>query len=295
MDWLIALWLLAVPIDPPGTVDPAAEHAYAGAVQLRREGRHRDAAEAFEALAAAHPSSRLAPRALAAAGSLYQWQLAEPARAARLYDRVIAAPDHVPGRMLALNQRLAIERERSGAKAELVLIDRLYDDRKKGELAPYLLLRASHLLAGELKQPERALIAARRLVEFFAHTSWWDEGELQVARLLRRTGRPAEALPHYRRLISTRRPSFIVGEYDSDLLDEAYFELAETLEKELQRGEDAERAYLNLVRELPESIWVDDALHAAARVARARGDQAAAEAHRQRLRALRPASRWLKE
>jgi tetratricopeptide (TPR) repeat protein len=286
--------LAASPIDPPGTLDPKAEAAFDSAVKLRREGRFRPAAEAFEALAAAHPRARRAPHALAIAASIRLWQLGERDRAKALCDRVLAGPDDVPGLMLALTERLALERDRGGPKAELALVHTLYDRRKTASYAPYLLLRASRILEGDLDQPIAALVPVRRIVESFEGSSWADEATIAEARLLRKLGRSDEALRSYRRLIATHTESFIVGEYDSDFLDEAYFELADTLERDLTDGEAAEKAFLELVDEMPESIRVDDALHRAEAIARSRGDEKAAERYHQTLVRLRPASRFLK-
>lgn len=271
-----------------------AEVAFDAAVKLRREAHFKEAAEAFERVAREHPSSRRAPHALSAAGSLYLWQLNAPWRAASLFDRVIAGPDDAPGVMLAYTQRLSIERTRAGAKGELALIHKLYSLRPTSEQAPYLLLRASKILEDDLDQPVAALSPAQRVVESFADTSWSDEATIREGRLLRKTGRAADALRSYRRLIATRTESFIVGEYDSDFLDEAYFELAETFEVDLNQPEKAEEAYLRLVDEMPDSIKVDDALHLAAEIARKRGDTKSAAKYHETLRRLRPDSRFLR-
>lgn len=272
--------------------DPVAERELDQARQLRRGGDFAAAARAFEAFADRHPHSRRWAQSLTAAAELHQWQLAAPAVAARLYERALEAPSDLPGVMPALTQRLALERDRGGALAELELIEHLQKRRSTADYAPYLLLRAAKLLDEELADPARALLTAQRAVARAAQTSWADDALFLEASLLRKAGRGPEALLAWRQIIARQEPSLIVGEYDSDLLDDAYYQVAVTLEASDPKA--AEEAYRAVAVEVPASLWVDDALWNASRLAKARGDAAAAAHDLARLAALRPASRHLK-
>lgn len=276
----------------PGVSDPVAERELDQARGRRRSGDFAAAAQAFEAFADHHPHSRRWAQALTAAAELYHWQLDAPAAAARLYERALEAPSDLPGVMPALTQRLSLERDRGGALAELELIEHLLQRRSNADYAPYLLLRAAKLLDAELSDPARALLTAQRAVARAAQTSWADDALFLEASLLRKAGRGPEALRAWRQIIASQEPSLIVGEYDSDLLDDAYYQVAVTLEASDPRA--AEEAYRAVAAEVPDSVWVDDALWKASRLAKARGDSAGAAKDLARLAAVRPSSRHLK-
>lgn len=280
--------------DPPGTTDPKADAAFEAAATLRRQGKLKEAAQAFEQLASDFPHGRRAAQALTTAAEIYQWQLDDPAAAARLFERALAGPSDLPGVMPALTQRLSIERERGGPKAEVSLIDALIRRRAKAEYTPYLLLRASRVLLEDLQDPAHALEPVELLLSSYGSSTWSDDGLFLRAKIRRRLGRPEEALKDYRKIIASEEPSLIVGEYDSDLLDDAYLALADTLRDDLHRAAPAEDAYRNLVDAVPDSVFVDDALWSASQLAKARGDVARAKEDLARLAKLRPASRHLK-
>lgn len=285
----------------PGIAGPpdgasAGASAGAGALDearaLARAGEHRRAAEAYEQVAARFPKTPIASRALASAGALWQWDLDEPARARVLYDRVLAGPLDAPGAMPALIQRLELERDTGGARGELVLVRALLSRGPSVEVAaPYLLGRAAVLLE-ELGELEAAVLGLAELRRRFPRSTRADDAAMHEAALLRRLGRPREAIALYRAVIATGDDSFIVGEYNSTRLDDAYFELAETYRRELAEVARAIDAYLRLVDEVPLSRRVDDALHQAAALAAARGDTELAASLRARLVALRPHSRF---
>ncbi len=276
----------------PGVRDPLADRELEAAQGMRRRGDFAAAAAAYESFAEHHPHSRRWAQALTAAAELHHWQLEAPAAAARLYERALEAPSDLPGVMPALTQRLSLERDRGGSLAELELIEHLLLRRSNAEYAPYLLLRAAKLLDSELHDPARALETAQRAVVRAAKTSWSDDALFLEASLLRRVGRAPEALRAWRQIIASQEPSLIVGEYDSDLLDDAYYQVAVTLEASDPRA--AEEAYRAVAAEVPASVWVDDALWSARRLAQARGDAAQAAKDLERLTAARPASRHLK-
>src|SRR5262245_34699633 len=126
--------------EEPGDDAPAVLRAYDEAALLRKQGQHAEAARRFVALADAHPNARRATRALTSAAEIHQWQTGDLLRAAALYDRVLAGPDERPGVRAALEQRLFIERERGGARAELQLVHRLYATNHGPERGPVLLM-----------------------------------------------------------------------------------------------------------------------------------------------------------
>ncbi|MCC7384416.1 MAG: hypothetical protein IT384_21395 [Deltaproteobacteria bacterium] len=283
----------APPVDPPGTVAPAAEAAYQAAVALRRAGRFGEAAAAFEAIAPQHPRSRRAAQALVAAASIRWTQLDDERAARRLLRRALEGPADVPGVEQAMRQLAYLERRSGGPERELAFLNRLYQRRRQTELGPLLLERAAHILDADLSRPSEALALLEQLRDHHAGSTLRDDAALAEADLLRRLHRPEDALRPVRRVIASHQESFIVGEYDSSLLDDAYLLHAEILERDLGRLEASESQYLQLVRELPESILVDDALARAAATAIRRGDPAAAARHRAELARLRPGSRFL--
>jgi tetratricopeptide (TPR) repeat protein len=292
---LVLMVLAQAPVDPPGTTQPAAEAAWEAAQVLRRAGRYAEAVQAFEALADAYPTSRRAAQALASAGTIARWDLGQLARAEAAWTRAVRGPSDVPGVESALDELLTLARERRGVDGELRLLRTLTTERPRAEYTPRLLLRAATLLLDERHQPEAAVSAARAAVAAAEGTTWWDDAAMVHARALRAAGRDDAALRELRRVIASHRDTLLGGDENSDHLDEAYYQAAELLEA--RAGTDAasqlaaERAYLRVVDEVPHSPWVDDALEHARRLAQARGDPAAARAHRQRLVRLRPARR----
>lgn len=280
------------PFDPPGVTQPAAEAAWDAAVALRHEAAFAEAARAFEALADTYPSSRRAPQALAAAGTVARWDLGDDARAEALWTRALRGPDELPGVDAALNELLALERDRRGPEGELRLLHTLALRRSSAEYAPRLLLRAATLLLDELDRPAAALEPARAAVTRAAGTTWWDDAALLRGRILVRLGRLDEALADFRRIIASHRDTLLGGDENSDLLDDAYLAVARALATDPARAREAERAYLRLVDEVPRSTHVDDALEGARALAAARGDAASAAAYRARLTRLRPGSRY---
>lgn len=283
----------APPVDAPGTVAPAAEAAYEAAATLRRAGRFGEAAAAFEAIAPRYPQSRRAVQALVAAASIRWTQLDDERTARRLLWRALEGPADVPGLEQAMRQLAYLERRSGGPERELAFLKRLYQRRARTELGPLLLERAARILDVDLHRPSEALALLEQLREHHAGSTLRDDAALAEADLLRRLHRPEDALRPVRRVIASHQESFIVGEYDSSLLDDAYLLHAEILERDLGRLDAAESQYLQLVRELPESILVDDALARAAAIAIRRGDPAAAARHRGQLARLRPGSRFL--
>lgn len=273
--------------------DPRLEHAYQKISELRRAGQYAAAAEAFEKLANENTESDLSQRALTTAAEIYQWNLGDVEKARALYDRVLLAPSDRRGVMPALVQRLNIERELRGLKAELELARALEARQPIAEYAPWLLLREAKILADELNDPASAIGLCERVRGEHLSSTYLDDALFFEARLLRAVKRPREAIGLYGAIIASKQKSLIVGSYDSTYLDDAYFQVAETLRADLREAALAERAYLELVDAVPLSVFVDDALRQAILLARARGDAKKAAEYLARLRELRPGSRYL--
>lgn len=268
---------------------------YAAISKARRGGRALEAANRFEALVADHPNSRYAQRALASAGAIRQWDLDEIDHARELYDRVLEGPDERPGIMPSLAARLGLERDAGGPRAELALIEKLDRRRPNASYAPYLLIRAAEILAGDLDAPKAALAPLERLRISFPRSTRADKGMMREASILRRLGQPNDALKLYRAIMEKERTSFIVGEYNSSELDDAYFEMAETYRLDLHDFDRAEAAYLVLVNHQQRSRYVDRALFEASRLASLRGRSVKAAEYMDRIAALRPHSRYLRK
>jgi tetratricopeptide (TPR) repeat protein len=290
---IAALLALSIAGIGPAAGERVIQMEYDAANDSRRRGKKKEAAERFEALAADHPTSRLASRALASAGAIQQWDLGDIDKAVSLYDRVLKGPDDRPGIMPALIQRLGIERDRAGPRAELAFAEKLDRARPNASYAPWLLLHAASILADDLADPKRALAPLERIRKSFAKSTRADEALMKEAELLRRLGRPREALRLYRAIIDTESSSLVVGDYNSTKLDDAYYQTGETCRRDLKDGERALEAYEALVEHLPLSRLVDDALAHAAEVAAERGDLARSAKDLDRLAKLRPGSRYL--
>jgi len=279
-------------VDPPGITDRLAEASWDRAVSLRRAGRHKEAATAFETLAAERPYSRRAVQALAAAGTLYRWELNDTSRAKQLWVQALAGPSDVPGSDGALNELLALARDESGVDGELSVIRDLAVRRTHASYAPRLWVKAATILLEELKKPGPALDAAKSAVIVAEGTTWWDDAAFLAGRCHLELGQYDEALDHFRRIIATHEITLIGGDENSDLLDDAYFYAAKTLEK-AGRMKDAEKAYYEVADERKRSPYVDDALQKAHDLAMARKDPIAAGKYLDLLIRLRPASRYL--
>lgn len=226
----------------------------------RRAGEHRAAAQAYEALANANPESEIAQRALATAAQIHHWNLNDLAKARALYDRVLLGRDDRRGVMPALIGRLWIENKERGVKAELELARALETKTPKAEFAPWLLLHSAKLYAEELRDFTAAIALCARVRSEHAETTYLDDAQFMEAGLLRRLKRPREALSLYGAIIDSKSSSLIVGSYNSTYLDDAYFQVAETLRLELKDPALAKKAYRELIDAMPDSILADDAL-----------------------------------
>jgi tetratricopeptide (TPR) repeat protein len=267
----VALWIAPLGLGLFGQLAPAEvlderalENEFDAAVRLRRAGEPARAAAAFERLAAEHPRSRTASRALTSAAELYEWQLGQIDRASALYDRVLAGRDNAPGVMPALRQRLDIERRRGGPLSELRLIHLLRERSPDASFAPYLLLRSGEVLFRDLSRLEEALLPLELMLRSAPRSTRVPEALMLAASIERALHRPEAALERYRAIVARRESSFIIGEYDSARVDDAYFALAETLERDLHRPTEAAEAYRRLVTEVPESVLVRKASRRAA-------------------------------
>lgn len=272
---------------------PELEEQYRAIAAIRRTGEHAVAAEAFEKLANSNPESDLWQRALATAAAIHQWDLGNTAKAKALYDRILQGHSNRRGVMPALVQRLGIERDELGAKAEVELALLLERRQPRGEQAPWLLLRAARVLAEELDDPVQAIGLLERVRAEHDESTYVDDALFEEAGYLRKIKRSSAALILYGAIIDSQSSSLVVGSYDSVFLDDAFFQKAETLRIELRDAARAEKAYLELVDKVPNSTLVDDALFQARLLAAARGDTARAVELVGMLRKLRPESRYL--
>lgn len=250
----LALCVLAI-----GDAAPELQAEYDRISHQRRAGELRAAAQAYEALANSNPESELAQRALTTAAEIHHWNLNDLAKASALYDRVLLGRDDRRGVMPALIGRLWIEQNERGVKATLELAKTLETKTPKAEFAPWLLLHMAKLYAEELRDLSAAIALCRRVRIEHAETTYLDDAQFLEAGLLRKLKKPREALPLYGAIIDSKSTSLIVGSYNSTYLDDAYFQVAETLLLELKDEALAKKAYLELIKETPDSILVDDA------------------------------------
>ncbi len=149
------------------------------------------------------------------------------------------------------------------------------------------------ILGGYLRRSGRlrmALVWFRRLGAMVG-SPLQDDGLFAGARLAHRLGRTALAASMLETLVSSHRSSWILGRYDSDLMDDALWELA-AVRMDQHMPEEALEVLDLLISRYPASRLVDDALHMAAKILDGRGDRSGACRKYSRLLRLRPDSRY---
>jgi tetratricopeptide (TPR) repeat protein len=183
----------------------------------------------------------------------------------------------------ALSILRGLARERGGADAELALLHEIAAALRPavsagGEGANELCLEATIEAAG--LAVTRATRAAEALgwldgIEaLVGQGRWRDDWLWWRSRALVLEHRDEEAIAALDALIDARVSSWLVGSYDSPLLDDALLAVGE-IEERRGRVDAARRAYRRVLDETPDSRLVDDAAFAAARLGAAQGDRAA--------------------
>jgi hypothetical protein len=297
------------------------------AEQLHRQGRYREAAEAW--LTAAHATNRAHDRdeAVYLASRSYE-RARDGARAEALLEGLARGRGDRAGRAAFDHARLVSERDpRRGEELRLAALRR----HPHSGVAPHALrtylagvearagdaaaLARCQALLRELSRTEldEALgyeCAARseRLNDFAAarlgylrtaerhpypHGALWDDALAGAARCEERLGRPLAAVAMLERLVAEREHSVGVGSYERGRYAEARFRVAELYRDALGDEARARAEFHRVAREHETSLLGDDALFEAARLEARAGEPDAACATLGALAQRYPASRFV--
>jgi hypothetical protein len=237
--------------------DDCAQAATRRALLLEAAGRHHDAHAAWMRVPEIAVEKRAIARALARAAALDAGPLANPARAEELAWRTMREfPDEVPAEdALRIAVRLGVARDRGALERRLFDV---YPKVAKHDLGDNVLFA----LAGSLATHDAvaAVDVYDRLAASDKRSSLRDDALFEAARLLRKLGRPTEAIERLRMLLATRRDALITGSYNSEHLDDAQLLVGEILLDDIGDTRAAKEAFRLLADDFKDSRLSDDAL-----------------------------------
>jgi hypothetical protein len=240
--------------------DDCGQAATRRALLLEAAGRDAEALEAWLTVTKIATESRAIARALARAAALLAGPgpLHDPARAEELAWRCARErPDDVPAEdALRLAVRLSLARGDRGG-LERRLFD-LYQAVEEHDLADNVLFALAGSLAAH--DPVAAVDVYDRLAARDRRSSLRDDALVEAARLLRRLGRPTEAIGRLKALLATRRDALITGSYNSEHLDDAQLLIGEILLDDIGDARAAKEAFRLLADDFKDSRLSDDAL-----------------------------------
>jgi tetratricopeptide (TPR) repeat protein len=140
-------------------------------------------------------------------------------------------------------------------------------NRSKKEERPYIrrliaqiLVAAGKVLIQDLNKPKDALDVLTKASKIGNQTVWWDDAIIWQARAAVADRSYDRGLALYEELMNSRESSWFVGSYDSEFMDDAFFEYGDALKK-ANRLNDARKAFRKLIKEIPESRLRDDAAY----------------------------------
>lgn len=186
---------------------------------------------------------------------------------------VLGAPGAVGAqRSMALARQL--QREMGGPAAEAVFLrdlslqiwsqhlqrEGLTGEKYVRRLVASGMVAAGKLYLNQLRNPQIAFSLFEKAAQVGQDTVWWDDALLWQARSAVASQLFSKGLKLYKELMDSMESSWFVGSYNSEFMDEAFFEYAKTLKK-TKRIEDARQAFRKLIEELPESRLKDDAAY----------------------------------
>ncbi|HJL30434.1 MAG TPA: tetratricopeptide repeat protein, partial [Polyangiaceae bacterium LLY-WYZ-15_(1-7)] len=235
------------------------EARYRRSRALRRAGRHAEAVEVLDAIAAREPPSRRTARALFDAALLRMEELGDRPAALEGFERVLSehADSGLAGR--ALHHRLGAfgEGEEATKEAFLRRLDRelaatrLHDD----------VLWALHDLHAEAEDRAGARRALERIVAEHPYPQGhrWDDAILRLAEMDVEDGRPRDAIARLEAMLERSEDTTVVGSYTLPAFIEAQLTIAR-LHRDAGDRDAAARAYRAVYDDFPRSTLRDDAL-----------------------------------
>jgi tetratricopeptide (TPR) repeat protein len=193
---------------------------------------------------------------------------------ARLRQLIVGDPESNVA-SIALRRYLALIEGQRGAAAVLTEISTLLSTLGSSSLDEPLRFEQARQLTAT-GQPEPALnayleLAKRHPYPLGAH---WDDALWHAASIEEQLGRPKQAIAHLERMLRVRESSDFVGSYERPRYGQARFHLAELIRDQLHDPARAREEFWRLFKRHPNSLWRDDALWEAAKLARVQGDTA---------------------
>ncbi len=186
--------------------------------------------------------------------------LHEDARAYDLLWRVIATYPDEAAADDALRIVVADGRRRN--PAQLVdALDRLYQGLARTGLGDNLLWAQAVVLHEDLADDARALGTLDRLVTIYPTSPTLDEALWLAAQIARGLGDAAGAVHRLRLLLGTREPPNRLGAYISPYVPKSQMTIGIILRDDLGRPADAIPELRRVLRDFPESIYLDDSLY----------------------------------
>ena len=269
------------------TPEDHVEALYRQAQAYRRAHEFSQAIKLLEDLAGSYPESSRAPRALLDKGRILE-RMGHPKRAAQVYTRLIKRYPTAPVASSAVTALGRLQTENRSAAFRQML-----EQTPPGELEQLLRLRLGQALAEEGAIPQ-AISTLERLARDYPlpRSGYSDEALLLSASLRRKEGDAQGCVAVLESLVSQDTRADIVGSYVRASYPQGLWLMAEVLRDDLANPAEAEKAFLRLAAQYPDSLLADDALWQAGALALSRDDEKAACQRAQQLKARRPTSRY---
>lgn len=256
-----------------------------------KRGAGARALRAYEAMWATGEKDEYAARSVYRAGRVLLDHFGDPARAAQVWERLIASRPHRAVADRAMFDLLNLRDEAGDPLGAIHLLDRLYGLVHHTNMADNILYEMARRLRAE-NYPAAAEVAYLRMLERHPDTGLSDDARWHLAELLVERGELERALVQLKLLTEDRDSSWQVGIYESALADDARFWRGILL---FQAGDAAraEREFRRLYRDFPNSILRDDARFNVAVCRAVRGEADAARDACNALARTEPESRWV--
>lgn len=226
---------------------------------LERMGKKREAAAAYEAIAAELPADKVAiSRAYYRAGKIHL-ELGDDERGyVLLWKTITEQPDEAHAAD-ALKRILRDARKRGAIRHLYGELQKLAKPLRGTGVVDNIHYTLA-MLAEQMQAPSRALAHYDELGKpEYRLSGLYDDALWHAARLSRAAGDGAGAAKRLRKLLATREVARGVGSYFSVWLDNAQLELGRVLRDDLRDYEAAVSAFKRLAKHYPASILKDDA------------------------------------
>jgi tetratricopeptide (TPR) repeat protein len=267
------------------------EAAYRAAVSLERAGRYAQATRLYDDIARipGHPRASRAAFARAKLEILH----GNVHKGHHLLEYALRAHPDSGLAPAALRRYLRWLQRQEGTAAVLRYLSAAIRQLDATELAEHLHYAYAGALSASgkiTKALDRYLYVARRFP--YPHGALWDDALWHASQLQERLGNHRAAVGHLRRMLAQREPPSAPGTYQRPRYAQSQFRIAELYRDRLGDPDAAQREFLKVYTDHPDSRLRDDALWAAALVARDAGNQRGACAALQPLVRDLPDSRF---